>query len=249
MLHVEVAGTGDAITFVHGFDLDGRMWAPQVADFGATHRTVTVDLPGFGRSPAPADEAPVVDALARTLDRLGVAATHLVGLSLGGAIAADFALAHPRRLRALVLADALLLGHPARLDTWKRCVALARAGDRAGAIAHWLTDGVFAGARTQPEVWAKIRALLAGYDGAHWTGAVTLRWAAPKPRERLGEIRAPTLVLVGERDTPAFHAMADAYAAAIPGARRRVLAGAGHVTSMEVPAVFNRAVRDFLAGV
>ncbi|MBI2017378.1 MAG: hypothetical protein HYS77_17885 [Candidatus Rokubacteria bacterium] len=75
-----------------------------------------------------------------------------------------------------------------------------------------------------------------------------LRWTVTKPRERLPELRGPALVLVGERDTPAFHAMADAYAAGIAGARKMVLPGAGHVSCMEQPAAFNRALRAFLAG-
>ena len=248
MLHVEVAGAGAAITFLHGFALDGRMWDAQVADFRASHCTVTVDLPGFGRSAAVRDEAPVADAIARALDAVGIATTHLVGLSLGGAVATDFALAYPRRLRSLVLADALLLSYPATLDTWDACLARARAGDCAGAIEHWLTDGVFAVSRTMPDVWSRIRSLIAGYDCAHWTGAVTLRWATSKPRERLGETEAPALVLVGERDTAVFHAMADAYAAEIPGARKLVLPGVGHVSNMEAPGAFNRALRSFLAG-
>ena len=248
MLHVADTGAGDAILFLHGFGLDGRMWDAQVADFKTTHRALAADLPGFGRSPRPADTTPVADLLARALDGLGVTAAHVVGLSLGGAIAADFALAHPDRVRSLALADALLLGHPATLDTWERCVALARAGDCAGAIAHWLTDGVFAVARTQPDVWARIQGMLDGYDCAHWTGSAVLRWTATKPRERLPELRGPALVLVGERDTPAFHAMADAYAAGIAGARKMVLPGAGHVSCMEQPAAFNRALRAFLAG-
>jgi len=248
VLSTDVEGTGEAITFVHGFGVDGRVWAAQVAALRGTHQTVTVDLPGFGRSGPLTHQTSVADALANTLHGLGIAVTHLVGHSLGGAVAADFALTHPRLVRSLVLADAFMLGHPARLDTWDACVAMARAGDCAGAIAHWLTDPVFDVARTQPDVWRRIRAILGHYDCGHWTRAVTLRWAVPKPRERLGEIRAPTLVLVGEHDTPAFQAMAEAYSVGIRNARTRVLPGAGHVTNMEAPQAFNRAVQEFLAG-
>ena len=246
-LHVAEAGTGAALTFIHGFGLDGRMWDAQVAAFRATHRVLTVDLPGFGRSPAAPDRTPMAAAIAGALDARSIAQTDLVGLSLGGAGATDFTLAHPARVRRLVLADALLLGHPATLETWDRCVALARGGDCAGALAYWRTDGVFAGARVRPAVWSAILAMLGAYDCAHWTGAAPLGWASTKPRERLGEIRVPTLVLVGEHDTPTFHAMADAYVAGIPGARKALVPGAGHVSCMEEPAAFNEALRGFLA--
>ena len=246
-LHAAAVGAGPAITFLHGFGLHGGTWAAQVAEFSRTHRAITIDLPGFGRSPDAGDMRPMPDLIARALDARGVRETALVGLSLGGAVATDFALAHPARVTALVLADALLLGYPATLETWDTCVALARAGDCAGAREHWLTDGVFAKARGRPAVWAAIRAMLDAYDCGHWMGAAALRWATTRPRERLSEIRVPTLVLVGEYDTPAFQAMADVYVAGIAGARKVVLPAAGHVSCMEEPAAFNEALRGFLA--
>jgi 3-oxoadipate enol-lactonase len=245
MLHASAAGEGDAITFLHGFGLDGRAWAPQVASFRSSHRAVTVDLPGFGRSPRRTDST-TPDAIAGALDGLGIERTHVVGLSLGGAVATDFALAHPARVRSLTVADALLLGYPVTLDTWDRCAELARAGDCAGAAAHWLTDAVFDGARTRPAVWAAIREMIAAYDCGHWTGTSAIRWASTKPRPRLGEIRVPALVIVGEHDTPAFQAMADAYAAEIPGARRVTLRACGHVSNMEEPAAFDAALRGLV---
>lgn len=174
-LHAAAAGTGPAITFIHGFGLHGGMWAARVAEFSRTHRAIAIDLPGFGRSPDTADKRPMPDLIARALDARGVRETALVGLSLGGAVAIDLALAHPSRITALVLADALLIGYPAALETWDACVALARADDCAGALEHWLTDGVFARARLRPPVWSAIRAMLAAYDCAHWTGAAALR--------------------------------------------------------------------------
>lgn len=246
-LHAAATGAGEAIVFLHGFGLSGEAWEAQVAAFRATHRTVAVDLPGFGRSPRQTD-GPAADAIARTLDGLGIDRAHVVGLSLGGAVAVDFVLAYPDRTRSLTAADALLLGYPATLHTWERSLALARAGDCAGAIAHWLTDPVFSRARTRPALWARIESAMRAYDCAHWTGAAVIRWGTTRPRPQLGEIRAPTLVIVGEHDTPAFQAMADAYAGAIPGARKVVIPGAGHVTPLEEPAAFNAALRAFLAG-
>lgn len=245
-LHAVASGAGPAVTFLHGFGLHGGMWAAQVAELSRTHRTVTIDLPGFGRSLDTADKRPLPDLIAHALDARGVRQTALVGLSLGGAVAIDVVLAHPSRVTALVLADALLLGYPGALETWDQCVALARAGDCAGARERWLTDGVFAQARLKPAVWTAIRTIFAAYDCAHWTGAAALRWATTRPRDRLREIRVPTLVLVGEHDTSAFHEMANLYAAGIAGARKAVLPAAGHVSCMEEAAAFNESLREFL---
>jgi pimeloyl-ACP methyl ester carboxylesterase len=249
MLYVAETGRGDAVTFVHGFALDGRMWEPQTSTLAASYRTLAIDLPGFGRSRYIEGHTPMTGEILSVLDARGIDRTHLVGLSLGGAVAADFALMHADRVRSLVLADALLLGYPAPLPTWEKIVELAKAGRRDAAIAHWLTDPVFDVARTRPAVWARIRDLMAGYDAGHWTGAAKLRWATTKPRERLGALHVPTLVLVGEHDTPGFHAMAAEYAKTIPGARAMTIPGAGHISNMEEPEAFTRALRELFASV
>jgi 3-oxoadipate enol-lactonase len=249
MLHATESGRGEAVTFLHGFGLDGRMWEAQTTALADRYRSLAIDLPGFGRSPYREGHTPVTAEILSVLDARGVDRTHLVGASLGGAVATDFALMHADRVRSLTLADALLLGGPPVSPVFEKSAELARAGQREAAIEHWLTDAVFDVARTRPAAWARIRALIAGYDGAHWTGAARLRWAITKPRERLGALRVPTLVVVGERDTPVFHAMAIEYAKAIPGARTLTIAGAGHVSNMEEPEAFTRALREFFASV
>jgi pimeloyl-ACP methyl ester carboxylesterase len=247
MLHVAESGSGEAITFLHGFALDGRMWGPQISALAGAYRTLAIDLPGFGRSRYIEGHTPMTGEILSVLDARGVDRTHVVGLSLGGAVATDFALMHGDRVRSLVLADALLLGYPAVIPTWERAVELAKRGERAAALEHWLSDPVFDVARTRPPVWARIREIIATYDAGHWAGTSKLRWAITKPRERLGDLRVPTLVIVGEHDTPSFQAMADEYAGAIPGARKITISGAGHASSLEEPEAFTRALRDFFS--
>jgi len=249
MLHVAETGRGDAVTFLHGFALDGRMWEPQTTALADSYRTLAIDLPGFGRSRYIEGHTPMTGEILSVLDARGVDRTHLVGLSLGGAVAADFALMHVDRVRTLVLADPVLLGDPAPIPTSEELVELAKGGRRDAAIAHWLSDPLFDSARARPAVWMRIRDLVAGYDGAHWTGAAKLRWATPKPRERLRTLHVPTLVLVGEHDTPGFHAIAAEYATTIPGARTLTIPRAGHVSNMEEPEAFTRALRELFASV
>jgi pimeloyl-ACP methyl ester carboxylesterase len=88
--------------------------------------------------------------------------------------------------------------------------------------------------------------MMDAYDCAHWTGAVKLRWGCTKPLPRLAEMKAPALVVVGERDTPAFREMASTYAGAIPGARMVTLRGAGHCSNLEASPQFDQVVTDFL---
>ena len=250
MLHAVETGARESrevVAFLHGFALDGRMWAPQTAALASTYRTLAIDLPGFGRSRYIEGHTPMVAEILTVLDLRGIERLHLVGASLGAAVAVDVALVHGDRVRSLVLADPLLLGVPTPIPSWERSEDLARAGDVKGAVEHWLADPVFDGARTRPAVWAEIREMIVGYDGGHWAGTSRLRWASKTPGERLAQLGVPTLVLVGERDTPGFQAMADEYARAIPGARQQRIPGAGHVSNLEEPEVFTRLLREFFA--
>src|SRR5262245_45355272 len=248
MLHTVEMGPREsqaAVAFLHGFALDGRMWAPQTTALAPTHRTLAIDLPGFGRSRYVEGHTPMVAEILTVLDVRSIERAHLVGASLGAAVAVDLALMHGDRVRSLVLADPLLLGFPAPPPSWERSVELAKAGDVKGAIEHWLADASFDGARTRPAVWTQIREMVGGYDGGHWTGASRLRWASRQPGERLAQLRVPTLVLAGEHDPPGFQAMADEYARAIPGARQQRIPGAGHVSNLEEPETFTRLLREF----
>ena len=110
-LYYEMAGAGDAVVFLHGFTLDTRMWDDQFERFAEQYHVIRYDLRGFGQSAVPTD-APYAhfDDLKALLDALGIEQAHLVGLSKGGGVALDFALAFPTYVRGLVLIDSILGG-------------------------------------------------------------------------------------------------------------------------------------------
>jgi pimeloyl-ACP methyl ester carboxylesterase len=248
MLTVADRGAGSCVLLLHGFALDGRAWQPQQESLSERHRTLAVDLPGFGRTPArlPAGTS-ATRAILDTLDALEIDRVHVVGHSLGGALAVDFALAFPHRTRTLVLVSAVVRGRPTGIAAWPRCVELARAGKLDEARACWLADPLFERSREHAPTLATLRALAADYDGGHWRGeSSTVYESAEPPGARLAELRAPTLVVVGDRDLPAFRELADEYASTLPRATKRVLAGVGHVPNLEAPAAFDAALREFL---
>ena len=109
-LYVEATGTGPAVVLVHGFALDGRMWDAQIAAFAADYTVIRYDLRGFGRSPVPHARYTHVADLRRILAELGIPRAAIVGLSLGGQVAVDFALAYPAATAALITVDAALSG-------------------------------------------------------------------------------------------------------------------------------------------
>ncbi len=251
-LHYQIAGAGAPLVFLHGFTLDHRVWAQQIAPFAAHYQVITYDLRGFGRSTVP-NATPYdhcTDLLA-LLDHLQLdTITALIGLSLGGEIALEMALAHRSRLRSLVLVDAMIGGYQwsAAWQTmtnpiWK----VARTEGIAAAKAHWIKHpGLFGPLQAQPVALAALNAMIADYSGWHWVNRDPRQLPTPPALTRLPEITVPTLIITGERDSADFLAQAALLQTEIPTAQRRTIADAGHLPNLETPAEFNQILFDFL---
>ena len=249
-LWYEVAGEGPPIALVHGFSLDSRMWDDQFAAFAAHHRVLRYDLRGFGASSIPDGPYRHADDLATLLDELSIVPAGIVGLSLGGMIATDFALTYPDMVTALVLVDSVLGGHRSSPE-WDAAVTpvwkAGRAGDIATAKSLWLDMGLFAPARRNPAVGTRLEQMVTEYSGWHWLHHDTVQGLEPPAAEQLARIAAPTLVIVGDQDLPDFLAVAGQLGREIPGAQHLVLPNTGHMANMEAPDAFNDAVLRFLA--
>jgi 3-oxoadipate enol-lactonase len=246
----EAEGSGEPIVFIHGLGLDMRMWDDQFETLSRDFRVIRYDLRGSGRSELPGQaEYAHAEDLRALLDRLGVKAAHLVGLSMGGWIATNTTLTYPHLVRSLTLVDSALIGH-AWSEDWKtRWRVMRQAAERRGPKAAnqlWLEHPLFAPARAKPERARRLAEMIGDYSGWHWMNKDMHRPILPPDSSRLDAITQPTLVLVGELDLPDFHTIARALAAGIPGARRAVLPGAGHMANMEAPALFTTLLRDFL---
>lgn len=251
-VYYEVAGSGRPIVFIHGFSLDTRMWDAQFAAFAERYQAVRYDVRGFGRSSVP-DGLPYTTEgdLATLLSQLGIEKPVLIGQSMGGGIAIDFAVAYPNGLSALVLIDAVLGGFHWSDDMAASLEAVyddARASGVEAARTAWLAHGIFAPGLVNPSCREYLRRIITDYSGWHWANSeqdsnVQLQ---PAALERLDEIAVPTLVVAGELDVPDFLSVADLLEVNIPNARGARLAGAGHMSNMEAPDAFNRVVLDFL---
>jgi 3-oxoadipate enol-lactonase len=245
-------GNGPAVVLIHGFGLDMRMWDPQAGRLAERYRVIRYDCRGFGAS-GPFDPAvPYTHAsdLIALLDHLAVGDAVLAGLSFGGRVALQTALAAPARVRGLVLLDAVLDGVPwdresaAALDDLARQV---QAGGVAAGRAAWLAHPLFAAAREQPDLEAQLAAMVAGYPGQHWLGQDPHQPHRPPPFDALEDVAVPALVAVGDRDVPGFREMSAVLGRRIPGAEYHVVAGAGHMVNMEQPAAVSELLSRFLA--
>ena len=246
-LYYEAAGVGPAVVLVHGGLVDSRLWDDQMKPLSRRFRVVRYDLRGYGRSAAAAESFSHLEDLRGLLDLLGIEKATLVGLSLGGIIAADFALEHPGRVSRLVLVGPGLRGdrQPPPKDAAASIEAMKQ-GAEAFADATMKRE-LYAAVRPGTRAHARLRLML--LDSFKSLSALRpgfLKYPDPPTAERLSDIKAPTLVLVGSRDGANLRNIADALARGIPGARKAVIDGASHHPPVETPAEFNRALLDFL---
>jgi 3-oxoadipate enol-lactonase len=256
-LYHEVTGAGSAIVFLHEGVADSRMWEPQWTSFATRYRLLRCDLSGFGRTPI--ERLPVTHAqdLVSLLDELDISSAGIVGASLGGRVALELALARPDLVRALVFEDAGLPG----VD-WSDVVraygaaendAVAR-GDLDAAteinLRMWVDGPRRAAADVDPHVRAAVAEMqrqALELQAPYWE-RFDEDPLVPDIAERLGEVQAPTLVLVGEEDVEDMHVLAERFATEIPRARLATIPGAAHLPNLEQPTAFDRLVLEFLAG-
>jgi len=249
-LFYEESGQGRPVVLIHGANLDHTMWDEQVTELARHYRVIRYDVRGFGKSARNVEQpyGPHED-LRGLLDSLHIERADLVGLSLGGRIAIDFALAWPERVRSLVLAAPAVTGAPfdPAAEPWIGDYMKAlQARDTIGAADAWLRSAAMAAAMERPELAGRIRTLTYRNSGV---------LAGPPPRERvpqplawtrLTDVKAPTLLLIGTRDSRMLRTISDTVSARVPGIQRVEIPNAGHLLNIEQPAAFTRALIQFL---
>ncbi|HUZ12823.1 MAG TPA: alpha/beta fold hydrolase [Caulobacteraceae bacterium] len=241
-IHYEVHGEGTPLLLTHGYSATSQMWAGQVEAFSRDYKLITWDMRGHGRSDYPEgqdaySEAATVADMAAILDAAGARKAIVGGLSLGGYMSLAFHLAHPERCLALLIIDT---GPGYRKDE-------ARDGWNANALRtaeRYERDGLGNLAAGSVEMRTAQHRDASGLARAA-RGMLTQKDA--RVIASLPEIQVPSIVIVGENDRP-FLAASDYMAGKIPGAKKAVIAGAGHAANIDQPQAFNAAVLGFLAG-
>ena len=240
-IYYESHGEGAVILLSHGYSATAQMWRGQIDTLSRRHRLILWDMRGHGQSDYPPDqsayseEATVGDMLA-LLDHLGAKTAIVGGLSLGGYMSLAFHASHPERVRALLIIDT---GPGYKSDT-------AREG--------WNQNALRTAARYEKEGLSALGGASAERATAQHRDATGLARAArgmltqknARVMESLPNIKVPSIIIVGEKDTP-FLAAADYMTAKIPGAEKVVIPGAGHAANIDQPAAFNAALETFIA--
>jgi 3-oxoadipate enol-lactonase len=249
-----VSGSGPAIVLVHEGVADSRMWRHQIPLLEPDHTVVTVDLRGFGETPNASGPFSHVEDVREVLDARGIEQAAMVGGSLGGRVALELTLAHPERVDRLVLCPPALPDwswSQTVQDAWQAEEDAYEAGDLDRAtevnVELWC-DGPNRGPDAiDPDVRELVRTMQRHAfelpEPEPWGPEAKLD---PPASARLGEIRVPTLVVVGDEDVEDFHEIARTVAAGIRSAELVVIHAAAHVVALERPDEFNRALLAFL---
>ena len=247
-LYYEIHGEGQPLVLIHGLGSSTRDWEFQVTELAKSYKVVTCDLRGHGQSDKPAGPYSVLmfalDVFG-LLQSLSIPFAHIVGISLGGAIAFQFAIDYPTMVKTLTIVNsAPTLGDPeqARPEVERRVGIVQQLGMRA--MGQALAPNLF----PKPE-HAAIRETFVE------------RWAENDPRAyieatrsmlgwnvvgKLGSIHCPTLVIAADQDYSPV-AVKEMYVKLMPNAQLVVISDSRHATPLERPAEFNAALVKFLA--
>ena len=251
----EVSGSGPAVLLVHEGVADRRMWRHQVPVLEPDHTVVAVDLRGFGDTPHVSGPFSHVEDLRELLDALEIERAVVIGGSLGGRVALELALVHPERVSRLVLCPPALPDwewSEVVQEAWRAESDAYEAGDLDRAteinVELWV-DGPNRGPdAVDPEVRNLVRAMQRhAFDLPEPDPFGPETRLDPPASQRVGEIRMPTLLVVGDEDVPDFRTIAERLARELPDARLVVIHDAAHVIALEQPEEFNRVLLEFLA--
>ncbi|AQZ61931.1 Beta-ketoadipate enol-lactone hydrolase [[Actinomadura] parvosata subsp. kistnae] len=236
LLWAERGGAGSPVVLLHGAGMDSRLWDAVVPELSRHHDVIRYDARGLGRSTPPERPYDDVEDLRAVLDHFGLPRAALVGLSMGGETALDFALAHPGRVTALALVGASVSGHAWPADADSTAYAAARRQGDAATLADlelsiWASMGRSAPGGELIETMVRDNAARRIVSESH-----VASFPDRAAEARLGRIAAPTLVVHGDRDHPEIGVIAETLVAGLPGARGHVVPGADHYLPLRTPA-------------
>jgi 3-oxoadipate enol-lactonase len=254
-IYAEVAGGGPELVLVHEGICDSRMWDEQWERYTREFRVLRIDLRGFGHTPLEPGAFSNARDLVEVLEQHGFESAALLGVSLGGRVALEVALARPDLVSALVLVAPGLPGHDwsqELQEAWGEEEAALEAGDLAEAVEVSLRTWVDGPRREPEDVDSAVRERVGEMQLRAYELQVPVGEAAEEEllvsdlAARLGEVKVPTLILVGDEDVADMQAITERLAREIPGSRRETIANTAHVPSMERPYEFDELVLPFL---
>jgi 3-oxoadipate enol-lactonase len=251
---VDSGGPGEKIVIlIHGFPFSHEMWGPQFERLAKDHRVVAYDIRGHGMSGIADGQYMVeffVDDLIGLLDHLKIERAVLCGLSMGGYIALRAVERNPERVSGLILCDTQSLADSNESKLKRAASIRAVKKDGVSAFAEGFLKAVFTTqtlAARGDEV-QKIKRIIEANSSLGICGSLLALAARTDTTASLGDIKVPSLILVGEHDTLTPPRASQEMHAKIPNSEIHVIPNAAHLSNIENPEEFNRHLLNFLDG-
>jgi len=251
-IYFREAGQGPVLLLLHAFPLDSEMWLPQIDAFAQNYHVIAPDIFGFGDSHH--EETWTVDSMANALAEflvlLNIHQRVVVGgLSMGGYIALGFARKYAHHLQGLILADTR-----SEADSEEARAARGKSSDfvlehgSATFFERMMLPKVISdqSRKEQPELANHLLTMASRQKPAGISAGLMALRNRPDVTAELSAIACPTLIICGSEDTLTPPALSQAMADKIPNSTLKVIAGAGHLSNIESPELFNEAVQQFL---
>ncbi len=248
-IHYTIEGEGPVVTMSHSLGANLSMWDDQARALKGRYRVLRYDTRGHGQTSAPLGPysfAQMANDLCGLLTGLGIAETHFVGISMGGMIGQVFALTYPTMVRSLVLCGTTSR-FPAEVGpVWEERIRTVQAQGMEPLVEPTLQRWFTAPFRERrQDVMDRVRVMLRTTPPQGYIGCCH---AIPKINvtDRLGQIRCPALVIVGEDDPSTPVEMSRTIREALPLSELAILRSASHLSNLEQPEEFNRVLLGFL---
>lgn len=255
-LYYEIAGEGDPVLLLHGGLLDRRMWDEQFQFFAQHYQTIRYDMRGSGKSKSLPSTEPYIpyQDIYHLLQALSLQKTTLIGLSGGARFAIDLAIASPEMVRKLVLVSPGMSGYEF-IDAWtaqrtEEAKMASLRSDRAHTVEVFLVMWTDGPARSPEQVDQTVRERIremATHTMKLNVHIFPFRELEPPALGRLAEIHAPTLIILGDKDTSDIHAIGKLLHEQVVGSELVTIPDVGHTLVMEKPNEFNELAVQFLS--
>lgn len=249
-LHYEVQGKGEAVVLIHSAGVDLRDWELIVPQLAQTHQVITFDGRGAGQSPPLLKPADFVEDLRQLLDHLNLDRAILVGHSIGGQIATDFALAYPDRVTNLVLVAPGLSGFQLSPDVqqWYAQVQAAapdleKMGDL---MLNHPNHPMYSVVMSSPQRDRMIEMTTHNTKMYFEWKTFEMQWAQPPTIDRLSELETKTLFIIGKKDMPDLFKVAELFQQ-VPDIRFTYIEGADHMPTLTHADEVSRLIIQFLS--
>ncbi|MHA2225862.1 MAG: alpha/beta fold hydrolase [Candidatus Hodarchaeales archaeon] len=253
-LRFDTCGKGFPLIFIHAGVADRRMWDHQLSFFAENYQVIRYDLRGYGESQTDSVSFCSVEDLRTIFNEFKLQKAIIIGCSKGGEVALGFTLEYPELVERLVLVGSGVVGYePSDKDYWKKVLDAIQRKDVHDivqlTIDMWVVGPTRKSTSVKPEVLELAKEMLSTSYERPLFSLLSKEWFHDRTKnlfQHLTEIKAPTLILIGEHDNLDLLEIANRLHEGITNSKKILIQNTAHLPSMEEPHLFNQILQEFI---